>query len=86
MNGKVTQEHAAGAPVHLSEDTALRLAVALERVADALEGGSSFGHVLSCSEDADVAACIVGGPEYVRAQNKAKRRRPVNKASERAGR
>ena len=57
----------------ITEQTAIRLAAALERVADMLERGGSLNTAAVTSERATVAELIVGGPDALKAMNKRNR-------------
>lgn len=56
----------------ITEATAIRLASAIERVADVLERGASSAPIPS-SERAVVADLIIGGPDALKALNKRNR-------------
>ncbi len=60
----------------LSEQTALRLAAAMERLADIMEGQGCTGAAQPIHEDSAVASFIVGGPAALVAHNK---RNPVSR-------
>ena len=67
----------------LSEQTALRLVSAIERLADAMERGGGAVPAASMIERAYVAKSIIDGPEAAIAENRRNRlRRPRKKYKE----